>query len=108
LQGTKAQPNIVNAMDNYRMVGCVCNEEDTHIKWMWLCEVQFLHRSVSPVFFHRSRTYLYHIMELIFKFFIRDKRKVFIPNPDPSINKQTKLRKTLISTFWPFLMAAYL
>merc|ERR1711974_439191 len=22
--------------DNYRMVGCVCNEEDTNIKWTWL------------------------------------------------------------------------
>ena len=27
-------------MDNYRMMGCVCNEEDTNIKWMWLCEVR--------------------------------------------------------------------
>ena len=37
-QGTKAEPTIINAMDNYRMVGCVCQEEDTNIKWMWLCE----------------------------------------------------------------------
>jgi len=37
-KGTKDEPNIVNAMDNYRMMGCVCNEEDTNIKWMWLCE----------------------------------------------------------------------
>ncbi|XP_023326411.1 cytochrome c oxidase subunit 5B, mitochondrial [Eurytemora carolleeae] len=36
--GTKAEPTIVNAMDTYRSVGCVCNEEDTNIKWMWLCE----------------------------------------------------------------------
>jgi len=36
--GTRDQPNIVNAMDTYRSVGCVCNEEDTNIKWMWLCE----------------------------------------------------------------------
>nr|ALS04667.1 mitochondrial cytochrome c oxidase subunit 5B precursor [Pseudodiaptomus poplesia] len=36
--GTKENPNIVNAMDNYRMVGCVCSEDDTSIKWMWLCE----------------------------------------------------------------------
>merc|ERR1711892_1415562 len=36
--GTKAEPTIINAMDNYRMVGGVCQEEDTNIKWMWLCE----------------------------------------------------------------------
>jgi hypothetical protein len=40
-------------MDNYRMVGCVCNEEDTHIKWMWLCEVpySFSTAQISPVFY---------------------------------------------------------
>lgn len=38
-QGTKDQPTIIHAMDNYRMVGCVCNEEDTNIKWTWLSEV---------------------------------------------------------------------
>jgi len=37
-EGTKAAPTIVNAMDTFRAVGCVCNEEDTNIKWMWLCE----------------------------------------------------------------------
>jgi len=37
-KGTKDAPTIVHAMDNYRMVGCVCNEEDTNIKWTWLCE----------------------------------------------------------------------
>lgn len=35
---TKEAPCIVNAMDNYRMVGCVCHEDATMIKWMWLCE----------------------------------------------------------------------
>ena len=34
-KGTKEEPNIVDAMDSYRMVGCVCNEEDTNIKWFW-------------------------------------------------------------------------
>ena len=38
-KGTKDSPTIVHAMDNYRMVGCVCNEEDTNIKWTWLSEV---------------------------------------------------------------------
>merc|ERR1719430_521354 len=37
-KGTKNDPTIVNAMDNYRMVGCVCAEEDTNIKWTWLSE----------------------------------------------------------------------
>jgi len=37
-KATKAEPTIIHAMDNYRMVGCVCNEEDTNIKWTWLCE----------------------------------------------------------------------
>ena len=38
-KGTKDAPTIIHAMDNYRMVGCVCNEEDTNIKWTWLSEV---------------------------------------------------------------------
>ena len=38
-KGTRDEPTIVHAMDNYRMVGCVCNEEDTNIKWTWLSEV---------------------------------------------------------------------
>merc|ERR1719357_2411571 len=37
-KGTKDEPTIVNAMDNYRMVGCVCQEEDTTIKWTWLSQ----------------------------------------------------------------------
>ena len=41
-KGTKDSPTIIHAMDNYRMVGCVCNEEDTNIKWTWLCEVSSL------------------------------------------------------------------
>ena len=41
-KGTKDTPTIIHAMDNYRMVGCVCNEEDTNIKWTWLSEVCLL------------------------------------------------------------------
>jgi cytochrome c oxidase subunit 5b len=37
-KGTKEEPNVVDAMDKYRMVGCVCNEDDTNIKWFWLME----------------------------------------------------------------------
>jgi len=35
-KGTKADPIIVNALDQYRMVGCTCKEGDTTIQWMWL------------------------------------------------------------------------
>merc|ERR1711863_53776 len=37
-KGTKDEPIIVDALDNYRMVGCVCEEHACHIKWMWLIE----------------------------------------------------------------------
>ncbi|XP_059088402.1 cytochrome c oxidase subunit 5B, mitochondrial-like isoform X2 [Tigriopus californicus] len=37
-KGTKDDPTIVNALDTYRMVGCVCSKTDTNIKWMWLYE----------------------------------------------------------------------
>lgn len=37
-KGTKESPNIVDAMENYRMVGCCCHEDDTNIKWMWVFE----------------------------------------------------------------------
>lgn len=37
-KGTKDDPIVVDALDNYRMVGCVCEEHDCHIKWMWLIE----------------------------------------------------------------------
>ena len=37
-KGTKDDPIVVDAMDTYRMVGCVCEEHDCHIKWMWLIE----------------------------------------------------------------------
>ena len=37
-EATKDEPCIVNAMDSSRLVGCVCHEDDTVIKWMWLIE----------------------------------------------------------------------
>ncbi len=33
-KGTRDEPNIVNAMDAFRIVGCHCNSTDTHINWM--------------------------------------------------------------------------
>jgi len=35
-KGTKDDPIIVNALDQYRMVGCSCKEGDTTIQWFWL------------------------------------------------------------------------
>ena len=37
-KGTKDEPIIVDALDTFRLVGCVCAEHDCHIKWMWLIE----------------------------------------------------------------------
>merc|ERR1711915_1062191 len=37
-KGTKDDPIVVDALDNHRMIGCVCEEHDCHIKWMWLIE----------------------------------------------------------------------
>merc|ERR1711974_491248 len=34
----KDDPIIVDAMDKFRLVGCVCEEHAAHIKWMWLIE----------------------------------------------------------------------
>lgn len=35
-KGTKDDPNIVDAMDDFRIMGCVCNENDTNTSWMWI------------------------------------------------------------------------
>ena len=37
-KGTKDEPVVVKSFDNYRMVGCICEEHACHIKWMWLIE----------------------------------------------------------------------
>ncbi|XP_063984350.1 cytochrome c oxidase subunit 5B, mitochondrial-like [Diachasmimorpha longicaudata] len=34
--GTKAQPNLVPSAFNSRLIGCVCEDEATHVIWMWL------------------------------------------------------------------------
>merc|ERR1711862_943855 len=39
-KGTKDEPNVIQALDVYRMVGCVCHPDDTNIKWMWLYKDQ--------------------------------------------------------------------
>merc|ERR1712096_201095 len=37
-KGTKDDPIVVDALDTFRMIGCVCEEDDCHVKWMWLIE----------------------------------------------------------------------
>jgi len=34
--GTKENPNIVPSVADFRVVGCVCEEDATAISWMWL------------------------------------------------------------------------
>ncbi|KAM3873766.1 cytochrome c oxidase subunit 5B, mitochondrial-like [Diretmus argenteus] len=34
--GTKADPHIVPSVTNKRVVGCVCEEDNTVIVWFWL------------------------------------------------------------------------
>ncbi|XP_072292353.1 cytochrome c oxidase subunit 5B, mitochondrial-like [Eucyclogobius newberryi] len=36
--GTKDDPHIVPSIGNKRMVGCVCEEDNTAIVWFWLHE----------------------------------------------------------------------
>ncbi|THK33208.1 cytochrome c oxidase subunit 5B, mitochondrial [Diachasma alloeum] len=38
--GTKDQPNLVPSAFESRMIGCVCEEDSTHVTWMWLHEGQ--------------------------------------------------------------------
>ena len=34
--GTKDSPNTVPSVCDFRVVGCVCEEDATAISWMWL------------------------------------------------------------------------
>ncbi|KAJ3610813.1 hypothetical protein NHX12_022904 [Muraenolepis orangiensis] len=36
--GTQAEPHIVPSIGNKRMVGCLCEEDNTSIVWFWLHE----------------------------------------------------------------------
>ncbi|KAK5603001.1 Cytochrome c oxidase subunit 5B [Crenichthys baileyi] len=36
--GTKADPHIVPGIGNKRLVGCLCEEDNTAIVWFWLHE----------------------------------------------------------------------
>ncbi|XP_024918301.1 cytochrome c oxidase subunit 5B, mitochondrial [Cynoglossus semilaevis] len=34
--GTKEEPNIVPSITNKRIVGCICEEDNTAVVWFWL------------------------------------------------------------------------
>uniref|UniRef100_C9W1M6 Cytochrome c oxidase polypeptide Vb n=2 Tax=Ixodidae TaxID=6939 RepID=C9W1M6_RHISA len=34
--GTKDNPNLIPSHLEKRMIGCICEEDQTHINWMWL------------------------------------------------------------------------
>ncbi|XP_072005051.1 cytochrome c oxidase subunit 5B, mitochondrial [Engystomops pustulosus] len=35
-KGTKEDPHIVPSVNNQRIVGCICEEENTAVVWFWL------------------------------------------------------------------------
>lgn len=37
--GSKEQPNLIPSAFDARLVGCVCEEEQTFVQWMWLYQV---------------------------------------------------------------------
>ncbi|KAM9310984.1 cytochrome c oxidase subunit 5B, mitochondrial [Gastrophryne carolinensis] len=37
-KGTKEDPNLVPSVTNHRMVGCICEEDNTAVVWFWLRE----------------------------------------------------------------------
>ncbi|PNF14601.1 hypothetical protein B7P43_G13108 [Cryptotermes secundus] len=34
--GTKDKPNLIPSAFDSRIIGCLCDDESTHINWMWL------------------------------------------------------------------------
>jgi cytochrome c oxidase subunit 5b len=34
--GTKDKPNLIPSAFDSRIVGCICEDESSHINWMWL------------------------------------------------------------------------
>lgn len=34
--GTKDKPTLVSSAFDSRIIGCVCDDESSHINWMWL------------------------------------------------------------------------
>lgn len=40
--GTKASPNLIPSAFDARLVGCICEEDQTFVQWMWLHQVSVL------------------------------------------------------------------
>ncbi|OCT77592.1 hypothetical protein XELAEV_18028684mg [Xenopus laevis] len=41
--GNKEDPHIVHSITNKRIVGCICEEENTNVIWFWLHEGETKH-----------------------------------------------------------------
>lgn len=37
--GTKENPNLIPSAFDARLVGCICEEDQTFVQWMWLHQV---------------------------------------------------------------------
>lgn len=52
--GTKENPNLIPSAFDARLVGCICEEDQTFVQWMWLHQVNVSKVGfvfVSDVFF---------------------------------------------------------
>lgn len=38
--GTKENPNLIPSAFDARLVGCICEEDQTFVQWMWLHQVR--------------------------------------------------------------------
>lgn len=38
--GTKDQPNLIPSAFDARLVGCICEEDQTFVQWMWVYQVR--------------------------------------------------------------------
>lgn len=44
--GTKENPNCIPSAFDARLVGCICEEDQTFVQWMWLHQVSKSQQSV--------------------------------------------------------------
>lgn len=48
--GTKESPNLIPSAFDARLVGCICEEDQTFVQWMWLHQVSaFVCESFRPL-----------------------------------------------------------
>uniref|UniRef100_A0A182JWH0 DUF4706 domain-containing protein n=1 Tax=Anopheles christyi TaxID=43041 RepID=A0A182JWH0_9DIPT len=52
--GTKDSPNLIPSAFDARLVGCVCEEDQTYVQWMWLHQLGLAHTMDSTL----DRTYV--------------------------------------------------